>query len=246
MERKRYTTVILTSIIAFFLAIQAFPQKPVDCQCKFYQAYLAGEMDEWETIMNDAYTYYQATNNPEFLMQYIMGSYGYIPYLIENEDFSKAKEYINRSKKMLARQDDGEYLSFLGAFIAYEIGIHVYKAVYLGPKSMAYINESIEVNAGSPYGWLEKGNAEFHMPRAFGGSYHEAANNYLKAIQKFEQNKNTKCNWIYLNTKVFLAFSYQEMGKEEEALSTYKEILEIAPDFKWVKNELYPELLNSR
>ena len=144
------------------------------------------------------------------------------------------------------KEDDAEkYASFMGAFIAFEIGIDMYKAIYLGPKSMTYIYESVTINPKNPYGWLEKGNAEYHMPRAFGGSYEEAVANFSKALILFEETNNTDLNWLYLNTLTWLAVSYEKLNDYNNAEIIYQKILAIEPEFQWVKNELFPKFLKN-
>lgn len=201
-------------------------------------------MQLWEKSLNDTYEAYEKTQNDEFLQEFIMGSYGLIPYLIDNKELEKAENVLDKAQKSFKKLKNQEkYLSFYGAFLAFEIGIDFYKAVFLGPKIMDYIDKSLEGNPTNPYGWLEKGNAEFHMPRAFGGSYEEAIVNYSKAVKSFEAKNDTRYNWVYLNTLTFLAQSYIELEQYKEAKKVYEKILQISPDFQWVKNELYPALL---
>lgn len=244
MERtKNIKLVVIVFILLFPLFLSALT--PTDCKYDFYEAYITGDMEKWEETLSFSIIYYHQTKDPEFLEQFIIGSYGFVPYLIEQEEFTKAKEYIEKANSailFLENENKVKYLSFKGAFIAFEIGIDIYKAIYLGPRSMAYINESIELNIENPYGWLEKANAEYHMPRAFGGSYEDALKYYQKSINYFENQEEISHNWIYLNTQVWMAKTYEKLGQDQEAIAIYKRLLSLVPDFNWVKNELLPEL----
>jgi tetratricopeptide (TPR) repeat protein len=173
--------------------------------------------------------------------------YGYVAYLIGIEEDDEAENYIEEAEPYIERlkgynayQSPAEALH--GAFIAYKIGINKARAVFLGPQSMKHINNAIEIDPDNPKGWIEKGNAEYHMPRYLGGSYEQAAKYYKKAIAYFEDNDSqSKCSWIYLNALAWLAQSYDKMGEIRKARATYQKILSVEPGFTWVSDELYPE-----
>ena len=128
-----------------------------------------------------------------------------------------------------------------GAFIAFKIGLKRSRAVFLGPRSMEHINRAVELDSSNPMAWMEKGNAEYHMPRIFGGSYNKAAQYYKKAINYFEKQHDGQHTWMYMNALAWLAQSYDKAKEDDQARETYEKILALEPDFKWVKEELYPE-----
>jgi tetratricopeptide (TPR) repeat protein len=169
-----------------------------------------------------------------------------VAYLIGQERHDKAKDFLGQAEEHLDELDDfSAYRSYAeslrGAFMAYEIGMNRSKAVWLGPRSMKHINRAVELDPGNPIAWMEKGNAEYHMPRIFGGSYHKAAEYFGKAIRLFESGGyDLQCNWRYLNALAWLAQSYDKAGKPGQASHTYRKILDREPRFEWVRDELYP------
>ncbi len=217
-----------------------------DYTCRFYEAYVSGEMGPWPALMNQLKADYRQVRDSDVLYDLLIAYYGYIAWLIGVEKEDRAKDYLEEARSYLETlEQDEDYTSYAaslkGAFLAYEIGMNRSKAVWLGPKSMKHINRAVELDGQNPIAWIEKGNAEYHMPRIFGGSYHKAAKYFHRAIRLFEnQSSNLQCNWRYLNALAWLAQSYDRAGEPELALQTYQKILEQEPRFEWVKDELYP------
>jgi hypothetical protein len=58
--------------------------------------------------------------------------------------------------------------------------------------------------------------------------------------------RELKNDWIYLLVLTNLARWYSEDNRINEARMTYKKILDIEPDYLWVRDYLYPELVNKR
>jgi len=53
----------------------------------------------------------------------------------------------------------------------------------------------------------------------------------------------TQQNWNYLSLLTSIARAYEATGRSAMAKLYYDKILKIAPDYLWVKNELYPKFL---
>jgi len=218
-------------------------------QCKFYKAFVTGEMGEWPDWMSMLEKEYNRSGDEDVLYELVLAHYGYVAYLIGIESEDKAKKYLQQGRKYNEILSRSEYYkshaqAFEGAFLGYEIGMNKAKAVFLGPKSMKHINRAVEMNPYNPNVWVEKGNATFHIPKMFQGSFSEAARYFEKAVDYFEiSERKTSCNWLYLNALAWLARSYDKAEDLKKAYDTYQKILRIEPDFSWVKNELYPEFM---
>lgn len=244
---KRFVRYFLILILAF-VVLKGNANPLVDkLQCKFYEAFVTGEMGEWPDWMSTLEKEYNKTSEEEILYEVVLAHYGYVAYLIGIERDEKAKKYLKQGRYYNEKLSGSEFYkshaeAFKGAFLGYEIGLNKAKAVFLGPKSMKHIDRAVEMNPYNPNVWIEKGNATFHIPKMFRGSFSEAARYFEKAIKYFEfSEEKTKCNWLYLNSLAWLAQSYDKAGNVKEAYDAYQKILRIEPDFSWVKNELYPE-----
>ena len=216
-------------------------------ECKFYHAYVSGDMKPWPGYIDVLERKYNYNSSPEILYDIVKAYYGYVAFLIGIEDYKEAHEFMDLAEKYLEKLKEqnsyrAEAKAFQGAFIAFEIGMNKAKAVYLGPQSMKNINQALELEPNNHNALIEKGNAEFHMPRMFGGSYVKAAEYFRRAVNSLEQSGNDlSCNWLYMNALAWLAQSYDKAGNIEKAKETYQKILKLEPDFQWVADELYPE-----
>ena len=246
MIKKKLRYGLVIALVFSFLYSAGYPgERALDC--KFYKAYVSGEMSRWPGYIDQLEDIYTKHPSPNLLYDIVKAYYGYIAYAIGLEEDRTARDYLSQGEPYLDKltQMDGylaEAKAFKGAFIAFEIGMNTSKAVFLGPRSMRYINQALELEPDNVHALLEKGNAEYHMPRVFGGSYEKATHYFQKAVQILEHNStNLSCNWFYMNALAWLAQSYEKAGFTHRADKTYKRILSLEPDFSWVAEELYPE-----
>jgi len=112
----------------------------------------------------------------------------------------------------------------------------------LEPECIRHINQAYESDSTNIQAITDKANLLFYSPGMFGGNKKEAIRYYEKAISLLEENRETENNWQYLNLLTTLAQQYKYLGKQEAARKTYEKILQIEPDYIWVKDELSPQL----
>jgi tetratricopeptide (TPR) repeat protein len=216
--------------------------------CIIYKAYLQNDMSLWISGMDEFTRKYQDTNNLDFLYESAVAQYGLIGYYIGNKLHDEAEQNIDIIEKNLdILIKSSPYASSAYALKAgingLKIGIHPIKAVYLGQFNQDYIKASFDLDQNNPIIWMEKGNAAFHTPSIFGGSYIEAIEYFSKAITLFEkENHLTKCNWLYMHCLIWIGKSYEMTNDYLKALKIYEKILKLEPELSWVKNTLYPEL----
>ena len=245
MERKKYIAGLV-----LFLGLFAWPGfvlAQLSSQEQIYEAYARGKMDKWYTIMSD---FESNTVNPTSKqnMELLSYYYGYTGWLISVEDYDRALYYIEKSEDLM--DDMSKYnnknptiLAYRGAFIAYEIGISSYKAIYLGRRSMGLIEEALEIDPNNIQAHIEMGNAMYYCPTTFGGDKKVAIKHYKKAGQLMEKRGLVKNNWMYLNVMTSLGMAYEATDNIMDAKLCYEKILVVKPNFMWVGEELYPDML---
>jgi tetratricopeptide (TPR) repeat protein len=134
---------------------------------------------------------------------------------------------------------------YKAAFYGYRIGLNSFKAPFYGPKSSKCANNAIAINKNNPFGYIQYANIQFYMPSTFGGSKQEAIEYYVKAEKLMElDKKKITGDWNYLNLLTIIANANIELGQLEKAKYYFEKILQIEPNYAWVKNNLYPQLLN--
>jgi tetratricopeptide (TPR) repeat protein len=207
-------------------------------------------MVSWAKIIDELNCYHEKNPSNEILFSIVQAQYGYIGYLIGAGQNRLAREYLkvaeeNVDKLLQNQPQNADALAIKASLIAYNVALSPYKAPILGPRSVSLINEAYRLKNSSIQALIEKGNSLHYAPKFFGGDPEEAVSYYIKAIIAFENQNNGVGlqSWLYLNTLAQLALAYEKSKQPQRALKTYREILTIEPDFKWVKDDLYPQLL---
>lgn len=246
MERPQYIARSVIAMLILLISVQSgFSQGPY--RDAIYKAYSRGKMDVWYTLMQDCEKKVDSNDRAEQL-ELISYYYGYTAWAVGAEKYELAKKYIEKSEAVIDRLLDespqnATLLAYKGAFIAFTIAISNFKAVYLGPKSMKYINQSIELDPEGIQGNIEKGNSMYYRPAVFGGDKAEAIEYYIKATKGFEKQGLVVNNWMYINTMTALGQAYEATGQIQLAKACYEKIIGIIPNFMWVEEELYPDML---
>jgi len=246
MERPQYLTRLALVIFTLLLSVQlGFSQDTY--RDSIYKAYSRGKMDKWLEIMNNCEKNVDENSEAEQL-ELISYYYGYTAWLIGAEKYDTAEEYIDKSEVIIDRlleesPENATLQAYKGAYIAFTIGISKLKAIYLGPRSMKYINKSLELDPANIQGNIEKGNSMYYRPSAFGGDKTEAIEYYEKAVESFEKQELVVNNWMYINTMTALGQAYEATDQIQLAKLCYEKIIRIFPNFMWVEDELYPDLL---
>ncbi|MFW5822494.1 MAG: hypothetical protein ACOCU7_03815 [Tangfeifania sp.] len=214
---------------------------------RIYEAFVLNNMNEWKAAIDEMEDY--SSENVDFLPELINYEYGYIGWCLGTNKKKQAKHYLELMEKNLEifKENNGTtalYHAYMAAAIGFKIGLSNWRAPLLGPKSMNHAEQALENDSLNFQANTEMGNIWNHMPAVFGGSNEKALKYYQKAINSFEKSadKLSHKKWLYLN---LIAISGQlefEQKNYSQALQLYKKALTIEPGFKWVKNELLPEL----
>ncbi len=236
--------IILLFTFPGFLVAQESPRERV------YQALIYDKMDDWNEVIVEMSSRKSSLSDKE-LGELVNYYYGYTGWLMEEGPKKKAKSYVKQADALidgllLTYPDESDLYAFKGAFFAYKISLNPIKAPFLGGQSMGNIDRAVELGPERPQAWIEKGNALFYMPKAFGGSKEKAVEAYKKAIRYMEEDpESLHNNWMYLNVLLVLAQGYEKTGDYNMAKSTYDKLLQIEPGFSYVRDEEYPAFMKS-
>lgn len=243
--------IILFNLLTLSILLSSCAANPDHTQsipCRLYEGYKHGKMDEWVKVMDELEKQFKQNKKTETLLLLTQTQYGYIGYLIGANKSSDAKQYISRAEKnveiLLNQQPTlADVIAIKASLMAYNIALNPFKAPFIGPRSMALVNDALTNNPQSFQANIEKGNSLHYAPTMFGGNPKEAVKYYKKAIEIFEKNgtPSATCSWQHLNALTQLALAYEKSNSNALADATYRQILLVAPDFKWVKEELYPK-----
>ncbi|MBN1926553.1 MAG: tetratricopeptide repeat protein [Prolixibacteraceae bacterium] len=209
---------------------------------RFQDIFLTGEIHEWKGIIDSLRSVPLSEEKDDVLLY---AEYGIIGYYLGYGEKQSAREQLAIYKEHVEQRleenpRDATALAFRAAYIGFSIWINPLKALYLGGESQYYVEESLKYNNNEPMPLFELGNTLFFRPRLFGGNKEKAIELY-KEVTEIYKNEDPY-NWMYYHLRTWLGQVYARMGEKEKAREIYKDILKDVPDYKWVKNELLPDL----
>jgi tetratricopeptide (TPR) repeat protein len=212
-----------------------------------YNAYILNDMPAWKTVIDRLQK--QEDRSSGFLLSLVNYQFGYIGWCIGEEKVQEAESYIAIARENLdLLQKNSADLSMVYAYQSalngYEIGLSVFRAPFIGPKSIKYAERALEIDPTNYFAWLQLGNIQYFMPSIFGGSVKEALRYFLKAKALMDKNRDIHSqDWNYLHLLTLIAQAYSDLKDYPSARVYYETILKIEPRFQWSKDELYPKVL---
>ena len=241
MERKKYLFIIALMCVVSLTFGQNNPT--------VFSAYTQGNMQQWKTAMDSIEAIQNlSTSDRAALVNY---QYGYIAYSISQKEKATAEKYLKKAEdnlKILSKEPEfaSTVFAYRAAFVGFEIGLAQYKAPFIGMDSWEYVEKAIELDSTNALAYFQLANITYYTPAIFGGSKSKALKHFHKAIELIEkQPEMIKNNWNYLSFITTLIEIYTEQKNYTQAIFYCKKALNVEPNFQWVKDELYPEILKN-
>jgi hypothetical protein len=235
--------------IIFLLLILIAVKLNASYRSEVYYAYINNRMDKWKSVIDRMNLI--ENKSDKLLHELVNYQYGYIGYCIGFDKKSEAKKYLDLAEKNIGFLEKNNYdLSVINAykcaFYGFRIGLNKISAPINGFKSLEHGRTALELDKNNYFAWIQYGNIQFYMPAAFGGSKQEGIEYFIKAKELLEKNPDDLVeNWNYLSLMVLIGQSYTYIDEPDLAKSVYEDILRLEPDFLYVKDELYPDLLKN-
>ena len=239
MERSKY--IIITLLLFCHLTSSA------TYKSKIYNAFISNDMTSWGKVIDEMQL--QKDKSKEFKLELINYQYGYIAWCIGVKNDDLAEKYLDLAEENLESLEKVKYNlsmvnAYKSAFYGYRIGLNIFNAPFIGPKSVDCAKLSIKLDAQNPFGYIQYGNAQFYMPAMFGGSKTEALEYFRKAEEIMELDKEgIKEDWNYLSILTLIIQSCIATNNFDEAKVYFQKIFKVEPNYLWVNNELYPQFL---
>ncbi|MFN8208453.1 MAG: tetratricopeptide repeat protein [Bacteroidales bacterium] len=240
MERKKY----FIGLIVFILSLSGAKAGYREI---IYGSYISSDMALWKRTI-DAMHLKQGKNN-EFILELVNYQYGYIGWCLGQKRDDEAESYLELAEDYLdaleAKSFKPSYThAYRSAFYGYRIGLSIWIAPVIGPKSIEEANQAMKLDSRNPFGFIQYGNAQYHMPAMFGGSKSHAIDYFKLAEKKMEAQMTLYAgDWNYLSLLAMIGKAYEDTGDYRAARTYYEKALKEEPNFLWVKNQLYPNIL---
>jgi tetratricopeptide (TPR) repeat protein len=198
-----------------------------------------------------------ARENPkDSLAQYYMAYTEYLLIIFSinngNSDFfetyyDSTVAHLNQLIKL--KSLESEVKTLLAAIYMMKINKSPIEAPFLSGKINGLLNEALILDINNPRSYYLLGIMKFKTPAFFGGSIEESIKYLKKAISIYENEENVdslKPDWGYLESLAWMGQVFKEKEQYEDAEFMYKKVLEINPDYGWVKYKLLPDLEKSK
>jgi tetratricopeptide (TPR) repeat protein len=235
---KTFKYLIITFVLLSGFSASAQKKDLAYYQCAFFESYKKGDMSPWPGLIAEMEKAKPA--DLQWQSEMLKAMYGYVGYLLGQKKKDLARPYIEKAdaylEKLLKENPRNARLhSLSGAFYGYKISLAVYKAPFLGPKSLSHIEKSIELDPKEPMGYIEKGNSLMYRPAAFGGDKEEGLSLFRKALALMDARPNEKCDWQKLLLRTFIVKALYETKHNAEAQAFVKQMEKEYGSMEWIK-----------
>lgn len=223
-----------------------------DYQPRIYNYFVEGRMDLWKGVMKQMAQEYERSQNIRILSDLTEAQYGYIGFCIGNKQKKEAKTELAKAMKQIdflikEMGPTSRLLCLKGAFCGFMIRFEPLKIRKYGELSEEFNRQALELDPLEAQAWMEKANIAFYKPAFAGGDKEEAVKLYEKAVSLYEDSpEHLENSWMYLNCMVALGMAYEKTDRLRAARDLYEKILRREPSFQWVRDELYPQLLEKQ
>lgn len=232
-------TVILLLILSF--------QSKASYRSEIYSAYIGNRMDLWKKVLErmDSIPY----KSNDLLLELVNYQYGYIGYCLGFDRKEESKEYMTsllENIDILEKNGINPSVinSYKSAYYGFRIALNPISAAVNGTKSLGFAKNAQKLDPDNYLAYVMLGNSEFHTPSALGGSKKEALEYFLNAKELIEKNSaSLSDDWNYLSLLIVIGQTHTYLKDYVSAQKVYQGILELEPEFLYVKDDLYPKLL---
>lgn len=220
------------------LSIGAYTQSN-SIDCRLATSFVNQNMKEWHVYVDELSKEYEATKSVDVRFKRMVTRHLYLAYLLfntpESEQVDVQLEGLRADIDALKKTQKyaKTSLAFESPYLAYAALNNPVTAMYRLPLSFSAAKTAIEQAPQSAYSWAEYGNLQYCSALFVGGDFASAISSFQKAISLIEsRGENTKCNWYYINTLLFLAKSYEDGKQYAKANQVYDKILLLRPDYE--------------
>jgi len=213
-----------------------------------YQAYISNNMELWKNVMNRMNSIEDKSNY--LILELVNYQYGYIGYCLRFNKKDEAGKFLDLMQKNIYLLEKRNFrLSTINAYksaiCGFRMEYNILSIPFNGIKSIRYAKLALELDSNNYMAYIQNGNVQVHMPVSAGGSKKQGINYYFKAREILEKDTaNIKENWNYINLLIDIAQSYCSLNEFYPAKEIYEYILVLEPGFIYVRDDLYPHLLN--
>lgn len=233
--------------MVIFIPFLIFAGSVVDNNIKEGKKLLKTGCDKWNVTSmkkgRDLFLSAEKISNGDTWCQYYVAYSDYILTIYYlNSNKKEARAYLKEAEsfldKILNKKDKearAEAYALYASCLAFEIHLGNGKdGQYFGRKINKYFHQALFLCEKNPRVNLLKGVSLLYTPPTWGGGADQAMPYFRKAIEYFEEEKQTdakKPGWGKDEAYFYMGQAYRKKGEKEKAVEYVKKSLEVNPNF---------------
>ncbi len=228
-------------------------QRILDVKNKLFIGSLRGDRNTIVEAEKELVTLYgNGTVEQQALMLYYIG---YARLSVSNLSPEQEKEaHLNRAINALeqcvrANQEFADGFALLSAAYGQKASLGLFSAMQFGLKSGSLMDKALTLAPDNPRVQLLHGVATYYKPSIVGGSKKKGVEILHKANKLFSAQAGARSSasslyptWGLVDSIAWLGVVALDAGNKVLAKQYFDQALAIAPEYAWVKTELYPKL----
>ena len=165
-------------------------------------------------------------------------------------DRDRAGEHLNEAvdqlEAALEEREHADVLALLGSVMGRQIALSPLRAMWLGPRSVRYLERARALDPTNPRVFLELGRSKLYRPAFVGGSVSEARDLFAEALRLGSEPRDEDplmLRWAEpAEALAYLALAEHALGDSAAATRYADRALELEPNYGFVKREVMNEL----
>lgn len=212
---------------------------------QLYEAFLHQDMSVWRDFVTTSKWEELSVEERKRLINY---EYGFLATAIDRKD-PQADEYLSAFRKHVENEYKEEHISeahycmYMSSVNAYDFMLNKSRLFSAGLQSFKLVKRAAELAPDDPFVLTLKANVDFYAPSAFGGDKEEALKMFTRARNLFVKNMDCTHLWNYASLRMCIAQCYEKTGDTQRAIDECRSILSEIPDFRYIRDEYLPYLL---
>jgi tetratricopeptide (TPR) repeat protein len=255
MKRSRFSFLILLLLLAVNVRAQS-----VDSLIVHGKKLVAEALNKWEVAeMQKARAHFErllAGKKHEALLRYYLGycDYRLVIFHQQKKNTEMMKKHLDEAINQLEaavklNNKFAEAYALLASCYGQKIGLAPMLGMTLGPKSGMTMQSAQQLEPNNPRVILLDAIGNYYKPAMFGGSKDGALAGFKRAAEFFDKEKITdplQPDWGHEEAYAWIGVAYLDKNDKAAARAAFERALEIAPEYGWVKHQLYPKVVESK
>ncbi len=240
---KTYSKFLILPMMLLLLAMGI----PQELKQMNYLAYLNSDKSAWKKNVAFAMKLYQDQRSADTEFQLAFTEYGLLNVSMVDMDKKLFDSYVDECESRLEKLAAGKKYgadakALLSGLYGFKIAHSPLKAMVLGRKSSALLEQAMKQKPESPIVLKMYASNQYFTPEMWGGDKELALKAFEKSTLKLLGTDLEK-SWIHLDNLAWTGILQREMGDQIKAKATWEKALKIEPEFYWVSKSLLPSLI---